>query len=67
MPVQGERDLSPKLGEIVRKNLDRDPARRYSGAYQMLQRLAQAPEAKAAEQSRKALAALVSEALPARS
>ncbi len=51
--------LSPKLSEIVRKNLDRDPARRYTGAYQMLQRLAQAPEAKVAEQSRHALAALV--------
>jgi serine/threonine-protein kinase len=53
--------LSPKLGEIVRKNLDRDPERRYSGAYQMLQRLAQAPEAKAAERSRQALAQLVDE------
>ena len=59
--------LSPKLSEIVRKNLDRDPARRYTGAYQMLQRLAQAPEAKVAEQSRQALAALVTEALSAKS
>jgi serine/threonine-protein kinase len=58
--------LSPKLGEIVRKNLDRDPARRYSGAYQMLQRLAQAPEAKAAERSRQALAQLVQEAFGAK-
>lgn len=55
--------LSPKLGEIVRKNLDRDPARRYGSAYQMLQRLAQAPEAKAAEKSRQALALLVQEAV----
>jgi eukaryotic-like serine/threonine-protein kinase len=55
--------LSPKLGEVVRKNLDRDPARRYGSAYQMLQRLAQAPEAKAAERSRQALAQLVQEAL----
>lgn len=47
--------LSPKLSEIVRKNLDRDPGRRYSGAYQMLQRLAQSPEAQFAEQSRAAL------------
>lgn len=52
--------LSSKLSEIVRKNLDRDPARRYSGAYQMLQRLSQAPEAKVAETSRAELAALVS-------
>lgn len=51
--------LSPKLGEIVRKNLDRDPERRYASAFQMLQRLAQAPEAKAAEGSRQALAELV--------
>jgi serine/threonine-protein kinase len=48
--------LSPKLSEIVRRNLDRDPARRYTGAYQMLQRLAQAPEAQAAEASRAQLA-----------
>jgi len=58
--------LSPKLGEIVRKNLDRDPSRRYTGAYQMLQRLAQAPEAKVAEQSRHALATLVGEAMSAK-
>lgn len=51
--------LSPKLSEIVRKNLDRDPGRRYTGAYQMLQRLAQSPEAQVAEQSRSELAALV--------
>lgn len=59
--------LSPKLSEIVRKNLDRDPDRRYSGAYQMLQRLAQAPEAKVAEDSRRALASLVGQLLGARS
>jgi serine/threonine-protein kinase len=51
--------LSPKLSEIVRRNLDRDPTRRYTGAYQMLQRLAQSPEAHAAEPSRAELAALV--------
>lgn len=48
--------LSAKLSEIVRRNLDRDPSRRYTGAYQMLQRLAQAPEAQAAEASRRELA-----------
>ena len=52
--------LSAKLGEILRKNLDRDPARRYQSAYQMLQRLAQAPEAAAAERAREELAGLVS-------
>lgn len=56
--------LSPKLGEIVRKNLDRDPTRRYTGAYQMLQRLSQAPEAQAAETSRTELARLVRELTP---
>ncbi len=57
--------LSPKLSEIVRKNLDRDPDRRYRDAYQMLQRLAQAPEAKVAEQSRRTLAELVTQAVGA--
>lgn len=54
--------LSSKLSEIVRKNLDRDPTRRYVSAKQVLQRLAQSPEAAAAEQSRLELAALVNEA-----
>lgn len=53
--------LSAKLSEIVRRNLDRDPARRYSGAYQVLQRLAQSAEAAAAERSRDELGALVAE------
>lgn len=61
--VQG---LSPKLSEIVRKNLDRDPGRRYASAFQVLQRLAQAPEAGAAEESRAALAAMVADAAQAR-
>jgi len=55
--------LSPKLSEIVRKNLDRDPQRRYTGAYQMLQRLAQSPEAQSAEHSRAELATMVGRAL----
>lgn len=58
--------LSPKLSEIVRKNLDRDPERRYSGAFQMLQRLAQSPEAQSAEQSRAELGRMVSELLQQR-
>ena len=57
--------LSPKLGEVVRKNLDRDPTRRYDDAYQMLQRLAQAPEAAAAERSREALSEIVGKLAPA--
>ncbi|MHC4393635.1 MAG: hypothetical protein ACYS22_20255, partial [Planctomycetota bacterium] len=55
-----------KLSEIVRRNLDRDPARRYNSAFQVLQRLAQSPEAKEAEQSRLALAALVAETMSER-
>lgn len=55
--------LSSKLGEVLRKNLDRDPGRRFSGAYPMLQRLAQAPEAQSAEHARQALAQLVRNAL----
>jgi eukaryotic-like serine/threonine-protein kinase len=58
-PARRVPGLSPKLGEVLRRNLDRDPSRRYEDAYQMLQRLAQAPEAQAAEQSRQALAELV--------
>lgn len=54
--------LSPKLAEIVRKNLDRDPARRYASAYQVLQRLAQCPEAAAAERAQQELAGLVAQA-----
>jgi serine/threonine protein kinase len=53
--------LSPKLSEILRRNLDRDPGRRYTGAYQMLQRLAQSPEAQTAEVARAELAKLVAE------
>jgi len=55
--------LSSKLSEVLRKNLDRDPGRRYAGAYPMLQRLAQAPEAQAAEPSRQELARLVAQAI----
>ncbi len=58
-PARRVPGLSPKLGEVLRRNLDRDPERRYGDAYQMLQRLAQAPEAGAAERSREALAELV--------
>ena len=57
--------LSAKLGEIVRKNLDRDPARRYASAYQVLQRLAQCPEAASAERAQQELGALVASASPA--
>jgi len=55
--------LSPKLSEVLRKNLDRDPERRYPDAYKMLQRLAQSPEAGVAEQSREQLAELVTTAM----
>ncbi len=51
--------LSPKLSEILRKNLDRDPERRYLHAYQVLQRLAQAPEAAEAAAARDELGRMV--------
>ncbi|MEM6993272.1 MAG: serine/threonine-protein kinase [Myxococcota bacterium] len=54
--------LSPKLSEVLRKNLDRDPERRFPDAYKMLQRLAQSPEAQVAEQSRQQLSELVTAA-----
>jgi eukaryotic-like serine/threonine-protein kinase len=53
--------LSSKLSEIVRRNLDRDPNRRYPDAYKMLQRLAQTPEAQFAERARAQLGELVTE------
>ena len=58
--------LSSKLGEIVRKNLDRDPERRYVDAYAVLQRLAQAPEAASAEAARQELSRLVTQVREAR-
>jgi eukaryotic-like serine/threonine-protein kinase len=56
--------LSAKLSEIVRRNLDRDPNRRYPDAYKMLQRLAQTPEAQFAERARAQLGQLVAETVP---
>ncbi len=55
--------LSTKLSEVLRRNLDRDPERRYPDAYKVLQRLSQSPEAAAAERARQELAALVCDAL----
>lgn len=54
--------LSSKLSEVLRRNLDRDPERRYPDAYKVLQRLSQSPEAGAAEKARQELAALVGDA-----
>lgn len=54
--------LSSKLSEVLRRNLDRDPERRYPDAYKVLQRLSQAPEATGAEKARQELARLVHEA-----
>ena len=53
--------LSSKLSEVLRRNLDRDPERRYPNAYKVLQRLSQSPEATQAETSRAELARLVAE------
>jgi serine/threonine-protein kinase len=51
--------LSPRLSEVLRRNLDRDPARRFDTAHRVLQRLSQAPEAAGAEQARLDLMAMV--------
>jgi serine/threonine protein kinase len=55
--------LSSKLSEVLRRNLDRDPERRYPHAYKVLQRLSQSPEAGSAEDSRQELGRLVTEAM----
>jgi serine/threonine protein kinase len=55
--------LSSKLSEVLRRNLDRDPERRYPDAYKVLQRLSQSPEASGAERARQELARLVAEAV----
>ncbi len=55
--------LSSKLSEVLRRNLDRDPERRYPDAYKVLQRLSQSPEASGAEKARQELARLVAEAV----
>jgi serine/threonine protein kinase len=55
--------LSSKLSEVLRRNLDRDPERRYPDAYKVLQRLSQSPEAAGAERARQQLASLVAEAV----
>ncbi len=62
-PTRRVSGLSPRLSEVLRKNLDRDPARRFDDAYQVLQRLAQAGEAAQAEQARISLASLVNESM----
>jgi hypothetical protein len=54
------------LSEVLRRNLDRDPERRYPDAYKVLQRLSQSPEANAAEKSRLELGRLVTEAMRTR-
>ena len=58
--------LSSKLSEVLRRNLDRDPERRYPHAYKVLQRLSQSPEAGAAERSRQELSRLVAETMSRR-
>src|SRR5690606_41725870 len=58
--------LSSKLSEVLRRNLDRDPERRYPDAYKVLQRLSQSPEAGGAERARQGLPRLAAEAAPGR-
>ncbi len=51
--------LSSRLSDVLRKNLDPSPERRYKDAYEVLRRLSQATEAEGAEQARMELAARV--------
>lgn len=51
--------LSAKLSEVLRKNLDRDPKRRFASAFAVLSRLAQSPEAELAAQAKSELSQMV--------
>lgn len=51
--------LSAKLSEVLRKNLDRNPKRRFASAFAVLSRLAQSPEAEQAAQAKADLAQMV--------
>ena len=53
--------LSTRLNEVVRRNLDKDPNRRFATSYQMLARLSQARESEHAANARVQLGNLVAE------
>lgn len=55
--------LSAKLGEVLRKNLDRSPERRFPSAFHVLSRLAQSPEAENAASAKAQIAQMVCERL----
>lgn len=55
--------LSAKLAEVLRKNLDRSPERRFPSAFHVLSRLAQTPEAEDAARAKATLAQMVSQKL----
>ncbi len=55
--------LSSRLSEVLRKNLDPSPERRFERAYDVLRRLSQATEAAEAETARNTLAERVRRAL----
>ena len=57
--------LSPRLNEVVRRNLDKDPNRRFATSYQMLSRLSQARESEHAASARQELGQLVAQAAQA--
>ena len=51
--------LSPRLSEVLRRNLDKDPARRFPTSHHVLSRLSQATESSQAARARVELGALV--------
>ena len=57
--------LSTRLNEVVRRNLDQDPNRRFATSYQMLARLSQARESEHAGTAREELGQMVAQAMHA--
>ena len=57
--------LSPRLSEVLRRNLDKDPGRRFATSHQVLSRLSQATESEHAARARIELGELVQARLDA--
>ena len=57
--------LSPRLSEVLRRNLDKDPGRRFATSHQVLSRLSQATESEHAARARIELGKMVQARLDA--
>ena len=57
--------LSPRLSEVLRRNLDKDPGRRFGTSHQVLSRLSQATESEHAARARVELGRMVQARLDA--